>query len=48
MNDYFFVESYSFTKQTKTELYLSKTVVVKGENIVFIDDFMLTVLPLMR
>lgn len=39
MDDYYFVESYSFTKQTKTELYLSKTVVKEGENVVFIDDF---------
>jgi xanthine phosphoribosyltransferase len=39
MNDYYFVESYSFTKQTKTELYLSKAVVKEGENVVFIDDF---------
>lgn len=39
MKDYFEVESYSFTKQVYTKLYLSKHCIEEGENVVIVDDF---------
>lgn len=39
MKEYFEVESYSFTKQASTKLYLSRHCIQKGENVVIIDDF---------
>ncbi|MBZ4671898.1 MAG: phosphoribosyltransferase [Deferribacteraceae bacterium] len=39
MNEYYSERSYSFTKQAETELFLSKTVVEKGEKLLFVDDF---------
>lgn len=39
MNEYFSQKSYSFTKQTETELFLSKNVVSPGEKFLFVDDF---------
>lgn len=39
MKEYFEVESYSFTKQISTKLYLSRHCIHKGEDVVIIDDF---------
>lgn len=39
MNEYYSEKSYSFTKQSETDLFLSKSVVNKGENFLFVDDF---------
>ena len=39
MKDYFEAESYSFTKQVSTKLYLSKHCIEEGENVVVVDDF---------
>jgi len=39
MSEYYSEKSYSFTKQSETELFISKNVVNKGENFLFVDDF---------
>ncbi|KAA0259551.1 phosphoribosyltransferase [Deferribacter autotrophicus] len=39
MDSFYYSKSYSFTKQTETELFVSKDVLLKGDKIVFVDDF---------
>jgi len=39
MKGFFSAESYSFTKNETTTLYVSKEVLQKGDRILFIDDF---------
>lgn len=39
MKEYFFSESFSYTKQEKTTLFLSKSVVASEERFLFVDDF---------
>lgn len=39
MEEYFWVESFSYTKQEKTTLFLSKKVTKTGERFLFVDDF---------
>lgn len=39
IDDYYSVSSFSFTKQERTELFISKNVIRNGEKLVFIDDF---------
>lgn len=39
MEEYFCVESFSYTKREKTLLFLSKKVTVAGERFLFVDDF---------
>jgi xanthine phosphoribosyltransferase len=40
MSDFYAAASYSFTKEEATTLYVSKEVLLKGENILFVDDFL--------
>jgi xanthine phosphoribosyltransferase len=39
MKEYFKEVSYSFTKKTETDLYLSKNVISKKDKFLFVDDF---------
>lgn len=39
MKGFFSAESYSFTKNEHTTLYVSKEVLLEGDNILFVDDF---------
>jgi len=39
MEGYFCAESYSFTKQKSTELFISGEMIMPGEKLLFVDDF---------
>ncbi|MGA1846579.1 phosphoribosyltransferase family protein [Deferribacter abyssi] len=39
MDSFYYSKSYSFTKQSETELFVAKSVLSKGDRIVFVDDF---------
>ncbi len=40
MREYFAAASYSFTKQESTTLYVSREVLLKGDQVLFVDDFL--------
>ena len=40
MKGFFSAESFSFTKNETTTLYVSKEVLKKGDKILFVDDFL--------